>query len=227
MALAGMGTPELWQAPGRRSDLGEGQDHMADARNSTRHGSGSHRIPRELARRTRAGFSLLEVTAAIAVLTISLCGITGSIVASDRLTQVNQESALAESAVRQAVESLRGAPFATVFAQFNGTNADDPGGVVSPGADFDVPGLSATPDDADGLPGRIEFPVAAGGAADELREDGNDPALGLPADLDGDGVIDATDHSADYRILPVRVQVAWTGSTGRRTLTVETVLCAR
>jgi hypothetical protein len=61
----------------------------------------------------------------------------------------------------------------------------------------------------------------------ELREDVVDTDLGLPRDLNGDGAIDGADHSADYRILPVRVTVSWTGQNGVRSMDFVTVLTER
>ena len=177
--------------------------------------------------RTNAGFSLLEVVIAITVLTLALIGATGSILAGDRLQRVNRESALAENAVREVLESMRGSVLATTFARFNATAGDDPAGVVSPGATFAVEGLRAPPQNGGAPVGSIVFPVVLDGGVPELREDVVDAALGMPADLNGDGAIDAVDHSADYRVLPVRVQVQWCGVLGTRTLTVETVLWNR
>ncbi len=177
--------------------------------------------------RRRTGFSLLEVTVAITVLTIAVVGATGSIIAGDKLQRVNRDSALAEDAVRQALESMRGSDIATTFARFNATNTDDPGGVVSPGSTFDVQGLRSPPVNAGAPVGRIMFPTFLNGATLELREDFVDAELGMPADLNGDGAIDGADHSGDYRVLPVRVQVQWFGALGTRTLTVETVLWNR
>ena len=48
--------------------------------------------------------------------------------------------------------------------------------------------------------------------------------MGMPRDLDGDGVIDALDHSGDYRLLPVLVRVAWRGSSGPAKLEFRTML---
>jgi hypothetical protein len=48
----------------------------------------------------------------------------------------------------------------------------------------------------------------------------------MPNDLDGNGTIDALDHAANYRILPVRVRVRWQGVNGVRSMTADTVLCA-
>ncbi len=177
--------------------------------------------------RSEGGFSLLEVTIAISVLTLALVGATGSILAGNRLQRVNRESAVAEDAVRQVLESMRGAALATTFARFNATAADNPAGVVSPGATFAVEGLREPPENAGAPVGTIVFPAILDGGVLELREDFVDAELGMPADLNGDGAIDGADHSGDYRVLPVRVQVQWFGVSGTRTLAVETVLWNR
>lgn len=177
--------------------------------------------------RSHAGFSLLELTIAISVLTLALVGATGSILAGNRLQRVNRETAIAEDAVRQVLESMRGSALATTFARFNATVADNPVGVVSPGATFDVEGLRAPPENVGASVGTIVFPVILEGGVWELREDFVDEALGMPADLDGVDGIDNEDHADDYRVLPVRVQVQWSGVQGTRTLTVETVLWNR
>lgn len=182
------------------------------------------RAPRAPAR--RRGFSLLEVCMAVVTLTVMLVSLTGSIVAGDRLQHVNRESAWAEAAARRVVETMRGVPFDTLFARYNDTAADDPAGLTSPGAHFAVDGLRALPGDADGFVGRIRFPVDDAAPA-VLRENIANAALAMPADLNGDAVIDAADHAADYTLLPVQVEVQWTGKLGARSLVVETVLCAR
>lgn len=51
----------------------------------------------------------------------------------------------------------------------------------------------------------------------ELREDTVDPNLGMPRDLNGDGVIDGLNHASDYVILPVRIEVKWSESGADRT----------
>jgi hypothetical protein len=177
--------------------------------------------------RACAGLSLLDVTVAMALLTIALCGITGSIVASGGLEKTNRETALAEAGVRGMLEKLNGVPFASVFPLYDSTATDDPAGPGAPGANFAVAGLQAAPGDPDGQPGEIVFPTVGAGPTLQLREDVVVPELGMPRDLNGDGVIDALDHSADYRILPVQVRVRWVGARGVRVVTAETILCAR
>ncbi len=78
---------------------------------------------------------------------------------------------------------------------------------------FDVTGLGAVADDADGLVGEILFPSVGG----ELREDVVDASLGMPRDLNGDGAIDALNHADDYIILPITIRIRWMGVSGRQT----------
>jgi len=132
------------------------------------------------------------------------------------------ERTLALQAAESSIEALQAAVFSEAFARFNATIADDPPGGESPGAAFDVPGLSPWPGDPDGLPGEILFP----GDNVELRENVADVELGMPRDLtlDDPPVIDGLDHSGDYRVLPVRVRVRWRGVLGEREVTLGTIL---
>jgi prepilin-type N-terminal cleavage/methylation domain-containing protein len=182
----------------------------------------THACPRRRLRGAeRAGFSLIEMSVAAVVLTVAVCGLSGSMVSSLALDRVNHETALAEAAVRGTMERISGTTFDQTFARFNADPSDDPGGAgTSPGATFAVPGLHGV---GGALPGSISFPVGAPG---ELREDVDDARLGMPRDLNGDGSIDSAPHSTNYRILPVRVSVTWRGVRGVRTLTVESMLCA-
>ena len=111
-------------------------------------------------------------------------------------------------------------PRAEVFARYNATAADDPTSGDSPGAAFDVVGLAPLPGDPDGRVGSIEFP----GDGIELREDDVDRDLGMPRDLNGDGILDASDHALDYLLLPVRVTVSFAGQGGPRTISFVTYL---
>jgi hypothetical protein len=134
-----------------------------------------------------------------------------------------REVAVATSEGRRMIETLHATPLEQVFALYNATDVDDPGGgVLAPGSNFAVAGLTARADDADGMIGEILFPTAPGGAV--LREDVVDASLGMPRDLDGDGLIDADDHSNDYGILPVLIRLRWTGTAGASSLEFKTVL---
>lgn len=186
------------------------------------------RSRRARACQARAGFSLAEVAAAGLVLTIGVCGLSSSILSSMAMNRTNEETAIAQRAARSAIERLEGESFAQVFARHDSNPANDPAGPnTAPGASFAVTGLTAAPDDADGRVGEYIFPTQVIGGVEQLREDVTDARLGMPADLDGSGAVDSSDHATNYRLLPVRVRLRWKGANGIRTFTVESILCNR
>lgn len=176
------------------------------------------------ARGARAGMSLLELMIAIVLLLIGMLGFTQSLVSSVTTGATTRETSLATEAARRTLETLSSEDFGQVFARYNADPTDDPGGAGSaPGASFAVAGLQAAAGDPDGLPGEILFPTLAG-APGVLREDAVNAALGVPRDLDGDGVVDALDHASDYRLLPVVVRVSWRGKAGDAQFELRTLL---
>lgn len=158
--------------------------------------------------RARRGTTLLDVTIAAAVLAIAITSLMSLIVASITLSRVNHETSIAHEAARRAIEELQGTDFSDIVA------------VWSANPNFDVRGLTPQAADADGMVGAISFPTVAG----ELREDVVDAGLGMPRDLDGDGAIDAADHTGDYAVLPVRVRLSWRGVSGDRNVDLTTIL---
>lgn len=181
------------------------------------------RRPDEAPPARRGGFTLVEVALSTAVLVVAVLATLGSITASALLVESTRETTGATLGAQAMVEALRSVPLEEVFASFNDTPLDDPGGPgTAPGGGFVVGRLAPCAGDPDGLPGRIVLPVGA--RPDELREDHVDPGLGMPRDLNGDGTIDGAPHESDYRVLPVRVRVEWAGAGGARVVEVETVL---
>jgi type II secretory pathway pseudopilin PulG len=158
--------------------------------------------------RRRRGTTLLDVTIAAAVLAIAITSLLSLIVSSITLSRVNHETAIAHEAARRIVERIQGTDFADVLTTWT----------ANPG--FDVRGLTPQDADADGLVGQVSFPMVAG----ELREDVVDVGLGMPRDLDGDGAVDADDHSGDHVVLPVRVRLSWQGVSGDRSVDLATIL---
>jgi hypothetical protein len=55
----------------------------------------------------------------------------------------------------------------------------------------------------------VQVPSTRVSGVDALRETANAPRYGLPADLDGDGAIDAAAHDGDRLVLPVVVRLRW------------------
>jgi prepilin-type N-terminal cleavage/methylation domain-containing protein len=172
----------------------------------------------------RAGFSIVELMIAVVVLAIAVCGLSSSILSSMVLNRVNRETTVAQQAAREMLEQIHGEEFGQAFFAFNATVGDYGGLDVERGPGFAVPGLDVRTGDPDGLAGRVVFPTIDVLGAEQLREDVVDAALGLPRDLDGDGVIGTDDVSGDYILLPVRIVVEWRGVRGDRQLTLESVL---
>lgn len=170
-------------------------------------------------RKTNGGFSLIEVVLSVSLFAMAAGAASSAFLGSSALSRSNLETAVAVDAAQSAVDAMRSVEFGQVFALFNGTEADGQH-PDWPAEGFDVPGLQARPEDPDGRVGRIEFP----GDGVRVFENIADRDLGLPRDLDGDGGIDQDDHAGDYRVLPVRVWIEWTGHSGDRSMSFVTTL---
>ena len=173
---------------------------------------GSPRRPR----RRRAGFTVVELAVSGAVMVVGLLGFVHVIVVANTSARVNMETNLAIQGAQEVVESIQATRFDQIFATFGN----------APGNGFAVPGLDPLPGDADGLVGQILFPTAPGALPGQLvlREDVVDPRFDTPFDLNADTVIDGLDHSADYAILPVVVEIRWRGAQGPSLLEFATVV---
>ena len=176
--------------------------------------------PRPLAR-GRAGMTLVEVLLGMLVLVVAVGATMGAVGSFARLEESNRETSAAHFGARRALERLRGVPFADAFAAFNADPSDDPAG--APGPDFAVAGLRPQDGDADGLAGRILFPVPPAGPL-FLVENLDAPGFGLPLDLNGDGLLDGDNRAGDYASLPVRIRVEWRGVSGNRFIELDTLL---
>lgn len=163
----------------------------------------------------RGGMTLLEVMVGMAILATAYGAFSLSIVKSMQAARTDKEMSLATAAARQTLAEVQASAFDQVFALYNSNPADDPGGAgTAPGSGVLVLGLDPQPGDLDGFVGEVIFPSVTGGVSEELREDVESVALGTPRDLNGDGAVDALDHSGDYQILPVVVRFRWQGAGG-------------
>lgn len=175
-------------------------------------------------RKSRAGFTLVELVCALCVLLAATLGFSRALVASLALAHVERERERAAGAVQRVLEELGDQAFADVFRLYDGRPDNDPAGPgTAPGAGFDVAGLGPVDGDADGRVGEVLFPVLD----QELREDLFAPSLGTPLDLDGDDELDDADHGTDYRLLPVLVRVVWKGRNGAMQVELATLLAER
>ena len=160
----------------------------------------------------------------MSVLAVGLLGYAKAVGRTTLAARTSREVTLANEAARRVVEGMRAQAFANVFAMYNTTNLDNPGGIISPGPSFPVTGLRPRIGDVDGMAGEIVFPVTMVGGAPELRENLVDADFGMPADLTGEGTIDAANHAANYKMLPVLVRVRWRGVGGPGEIEYQTIL---
>jgi hypothetical protein len=169
--------------------------------------------------------TLIEIAIGCVVLVTGVLSFAQAMIALEKTQQHTRDVGRATQAARQVLEAIQAQAFAEAFRYYNGTPADDPGGVgTAPGKNFDVPGLSPRPDDPDGHVGEVIFPTPAGQPG-VLRETTVDTKLGMPRDLNGDGIINnLADYSTTYVILPVRVRVQWANAAGSGSVELRTLL---
>lgn len=173
-------------------------------------------------RHRSAGFTLVEVSVSITVLVLGVLGMLASVTTGDRLILENRETRQAFVAAQTMFAELQSQPIETVFQRYNGTKSDDPGGgTLSPGSTFTACGLARFTADSGEATGELRFPSSNG---THLREDLDLPSLGMPRDLDGDGVISQTPLTKTPLILPVAITVRWQTSKGPREVEVRKFL---
>jgi type II secretory pathway pseudopilin PulG len=172
---------------------------------------------------------MIELVVVTLVLLVAASIFSQTIVATARQRAINRENAKVAEAAKVVFELMRNEPFELVYALFNGDPEDDPDGPgTGPGNRFEVAGLDAHPDSSDGWVGEILFPTVVDASSGipvwELREDVVDRGLGTPRDLNGDNFVDSEDHADDYLLLPVRVELRWSGKSGAREFELCTML---
>ena len=179
---------------------------------------------------------MVELSVSMVVLLVAVGGFSSAILSSMRLVSSNGETSRSLDVAREVMERLRSVPFEEVFYEFNADRADDPDGAgTAMGDTFMFSVYEEVEEDTDAIDrardevargqmvAQVIFPTVPGAEA-ILREDQQSDVLGTPMDLNADGMIDANDHSADYIILPVVIQIRWQGALGQRTTTLQAVL---
>lgn len=165
-------------------------------------------------KRGNRGFTLAELALAMTVLMVALMSISAATLRTHTLRRQNQERSLAQNAVRGFSERIQAIAWqnsadpdtwaGNVIAELN------PGGSI--GNQFNVNGLNPT--NAAGTVGTITV------LTDETQTDAAlGFELGMPRDLNGDGLADNADISLPLtvpppRLLPIVITVQWTGVTG-------------
>jgi prepilin-type N-terminal cleavage/methylation domain-containing protein len=174
------------------------------------------RIDRRLS--PEAGMTLVEVLVASAIVAIALLAHAATTLAGHRFGRSEETRGLAIGTLRRFVERMRSdEDWEGLYARLR-TRADAAGAGTGAEPTLYVP--SAYYDDLSVPPAlgevgvRVDVPAAPpeGGGPRVLREDVADDRFGLPADLNGDGRVDAASRSLDYRALPVQVTFRWTAA---------------
>lgn len=163
----------------------------------------------------------------LSILVATLLGLSQALLDSMTTNALNRQVALATDGARRVISDLQGADLGQVFGLYNSSQqASALNGRAIEAGGFEIEGLTPVAGDPDGLTGRILFPESEDGAGFvQLREDHPDQRFGTPRDLNGDGVVgDGLDHSGDYRVLPVVIEVDWRGPAGPAHVEFKTVL---
>jgi len=170
-------------------------------------------------RNLEAGFTLLEALWGLVILGTALLGHAASTFSEQRLDDASRHRSEAIHVTRQFVERLRAEEdFAGLLARIRLLQVDD----EVAGAVKMVDGRTAyplsdhctgfvLPASLDSMVVRVELPLRDDGTGLQvLREDVDEPYFGLPADLNGDGVVDGDSRDDDYEALPVALTFQWT-----------------
>lgn len=169
--------------------------------------------------RRQGGFTMVETALAMTVLVVAMMSLSAASLRTHALRRQNRERAMAQNAVRAVVDRIQSTseqildkypPF--LYPQEwsqRVVQALSPGGSI--GSTFPVPELNAT---QGGVPvGSIQVVL------DENVTDAQLGApIGMPRDLNGDGVVASTDVTLDAVVLPVVVSVTWRGISGTTTI---------
>ena len=145
----------------------------------------------------RAGLSLLDCLSAAGLITIGFLGLASGLVSNARAYERSREDVPAIHALRQLAETVRGAPFGQIVATYQGYTCS-------------IPEIGGT--------GTVTIFV------NETDTSPDAAMFGLPRDLDGDGVIATVNVTNRYFLLPIKVQISWTGREGPESRALYTML---
>jgi hypothetical protein len=158
---------------------------------------------------------------ALTVVSVAVYMLSSTITATMVHSSARKERTISVETAMNVLERMRAVPFEELVALYNSDPDDDPKGPgTAPGPTFDVTGLE--PREGAQAVGFIELPILDG----EIRENLNIPELSLPRDLNGDLVVDGADHKLDYKVLPIKIRVEWSGASGEGQLVVYSMFSA-
>lgn len=174
--------------------------------------------------RSERGISILEIMIALVILAVAILMLMSLMLSSNRLQQNGREKSLAYNFARQKIEELRSHPVGEIYARFN-SNATDNLSRTDPGSTFTVSGLNPP---KTGNQGEIVFPEEGGLLSETLKDAALSKTLGMPKDLNRNGVDTDTMASAAAKILPVLIRIRWETQGGKvNSLEVATLISDR
>ena len=138
------------------------------------------------------GFTLIEVMIGLVLLIVGMVGLVTLLVVSERSHSLSSELAVANNEIRGLAERIRSLPFDTIATTYTTFPT------------YTVPGLT------DGVATVTVF-------TDETMNAGDATMLGMPRDLDGDGVAGSVNVAATYLLLPIKLEISWTAQNRRET----------
>lgn len=171
--------------------------------------------------RRQAGFSFIEVVVAGCVLVIAILGHIASVVGQHRTNRVAEEAAVAAETLGRFVERMRADPdWNGLYARLRPLSAESASdtALAHVGPDPSLPTHPATayytdfvvPSSLGSATFLVQVPrVPNPGGQHALRENAVAPRYGLPADLNGDSVVNGGSRANDYLALPVVVRIRW------------------
>lgn len=164
--------------------------------------------PTQNGKRT-GGFTLIEVTLAMSVLLVALMAASASTIRMHSLRRQNRERTVAQNAIRTISEEIRSIAQLSIGDPGGWSNkviaALRAGGTLGPS--FNVPELA--PQDGQATIGTIAVVTNETLTDQELGFE-----LGMPRDLDGDGLVTNNDVQNAARLLPIIVRARWKGASG-------------
>jgi prepilin-type N-terminal cleavage/methylation domain-containing protein len=160
----------------------------------------------------RSGFTLVELAVGIAILTIGTLAMLSTVVASQKLETSNRERLLARMGAQSVVRDVQITARAVAAEQ----------GLEDWGTNF-IAELSAPNNwvPVDGLQpwSNLQNVCEVVIVNDETASDDDlGFELGMPRDLNGDGVVDDTAVTSEGKLFPVIVRVRWETPAGQREL---------
>ncbi|MEE8142719.1 MAG: hypothetical protein V3T77_06435 [Planctomycetota bacterium] len=132
------------------------------------------------------GFSLVEVMGGLILVTGGLLGLSVLLVSSQKNHQQTTHEYLVASTLSEVAESIRATPFREIQSY----------------RDFEL------------HIGQIQARGTVTVYLDETDSSPGARSFGLPRDLDGDGLVATQDITANYGLLPVKIEITWSNKDG-------------